>query len=82
MYLLPEKEKAISDGEDSDSDDHDDNWTYGNFSPYELAAMKKREENLWRIKEMGIHKNPLVCSYRIICIHSYHSKHYFIACIE
>ena len=63
MYLLPEKEKATSDGEDSDSDDHDDNWTYGNFSPYELAAMKKREENLRRIKEMGIHKNPLVCSY-------------------
>ena len=59
MYLLPEKEKSTSGDEDSDSDDHDD--PYGNFSFYELAAMKKREENLHLIKKMGIYKS-LVCT--------------------
>ena len=59
MYLIPEKEKTTSGDEDSsDSDDRDD--SYGNFSSYELAAMKKSEENLQRIKKMGIYKISLV----------------------
>ena len=49
MCLLPEKEKSTSGDEDSDNDDHDD--PYGKFSSYELAALKKQEENLHRIKK-------------------------------
>ena len=60
MYLLSEKEKSISSDEDSDSSDDHDN-PKGNISSYELAAMKKREENLHLIKRMGIYKS-LVCT--------------------
>ena len=38
---------------------------YGDYSPYEAAAVKKREENLQRIKEMGMYK------YSLVCIHKY-----------
>ena len=34
--------------------DDDNNLQYGNFSPYEAAAIKRREENV-KIKEMGIY---------------------------
>ena len=60
MYLLSEKEKSTSSDEDSDSSDDHDN-PDGNVSSYELAAMKKREENLHLIKRMGIYKS-LVCT--------------------
>ena len=43
--------------------------------PYEAAAVKKREENLQRIKEMGIYK------YSLVCIHKYVYTHAALHCI-
>ena len=47
---------------DSDIDDDNDNHLQYNCFPYEAAAMKKREENLQKIKEMGMYKYSLVCT--------------------
>ena len=46
----------------------DDNDLQCNFSPYEAAAITRREENVKRIKEMGIYKYSLV---RILYTHTH-----------
>ena len=67
-----QEKTSIAEESSSDSDDDNDSLRYGGISTYEAAAMKKRKENLKRIKELGIYKYPLVCTYVYIYFYTHH----------